>query len=756
VRDNEGHLLAQEMFTATTVGADPNPPQVLGYASSPQVPQIIPGNNASGVDTTTSILVKFNKPVQPGDVGAFFNPLLFTPPTGGVTLQVTAAAATFEILYFADPVSFSDMCNYILTPAYNLPGLARVSVNVNTTRIKSITNTLLLGQAVATPFDTGAGPGIINAPVAPEAIYVGIGGAEPGVSVIDLNGFGQGTGDITRTRFPLNPNIGGVGVSPALAQGTTNLDAGSGGVLQLVRDTNLQTRLLRDPIVGDIGDIMIGAPLDLVFNNENINVNTTRANQINPALGTQMPGNTISQPPHPNPPKLIFPPPNPNRSIFGEEPTVTSSTGPTGTTITASPPCAASPLNLLVAGNPFSNQSGQVGVYGTLFNMGIFVGPQPPPLSPPPPTPFCPFSSRQQVGHFLYILDSNNRQVLVVNSNRFTILDSIRLSDPVSMAMSPNMTRLAVSNFSSATVSFIDIDPTSPTFNTVVTETRVERGPTAIAWQPDGEDVLVVSTESNFMTVISALDFTVRRSVSGFLNAPIDIVVTERYQTTGNNSGVYYAYMLNANGTIAVYESGPDGVNGIGFNDGIGTIPNANFTRARTMAYDFSSSNSSILVGHVDQQGLGQVSRLTLTSSPNGQLPLNPSSGGFVQPPTYRTKEWTVLQRFGGLNATTPVRDLLSGNSVIDLATDDLRNQGGALGQTTLFNGTAANTPYFHSGKHALKVVGGGAIKASAPRLLFIALSDVGKVDVMEILTGRKVATISVPGVRVVSSYWRQ
>src|SRR5690606_4324460 len=117
--------------------------------------------------------------------------------------------------------------------------------------------------------------------------------------------------------------------------------------------------------------------------------------------------------------------------------------------------------------------------------------------------------------------------------------------------------------------------PTSPNFNTVVAETRIERGPTAIAWQPDGEDVLVVSTDANFLTIISALDFTVRRTVAGFLNAPLDVVVTERYQTSGNASGLYYAYILNGNGTVAVYESGPDGVNGIGFNDVIGTVANA-------------------------------------------------------------------------------------------------------------------------------------------------------------------------------------
>ncbi len=755
VVNSEGRLLEQEVCTATTVGADPNPPQVLGYTS---IPSISPGNSQTGIDPTTTVTVRFNKPVQPGDVGSFFDPQQLTPPSGGLVLSVTAAAATFQIIYHADPFNYGDFCNYVVTPAYNLPGESTVDVNVQNTAIRGLSGDLI-GQSVSTQFSTAQGPGIVNAPVCPEVMYVGIGGSTPGVSAIDLNGIGQGTGDLATTRFKqgIQPNIGTSGVDPALSEGRTTLDAGSSGALTLVQDSNLNTRLLREPLVGAVNDIHIGGPLDLVFNNENINVNATRANQMNPVMGAQMPGNTITQPPHPNPPKLRYPPPNPGRAIFGEEPTVNSSSGPPGNILTGGTGagCANSPLNQLVAGNPFSSTRGEFGLYGTTY-MGTFYGPQRPPLSPPPPPPFCPYSSRQQIGHFLYVLDRDNRQVLVVNSNRFTVLDTIRLTDPVSMAMAPNMTRLAVSNFSSGTVSFIDIDPTSATFHQVVAETRVERGPTGICWQPDGEDILVVSTDSNFMSIIRAQDFSVRRSVSGFLNAPIEVVATERYAQTGFQQGVYFAYILNSNGTVAVYESGPDGVNGFGFNDIVSTIPNATFPRGRSMVYDFLSSNGGVLIGHVDDSGLGQVSRLSLTASPVGQIPLNPNSGGFIQPPTFRQKEWNVVQRYGGLNSTTPVRDLLSGNSVADIATDEMINYGGGTGQVTQFNAGYQRTPYTHSGKHTLKVVGGATVFATVPKLLFVALSDRGNIDVLEVSTGRRVRTIEVPGVRVLSCYWRQ
>ena len=716
VRNSENDILEQEIGVATTVGPDTAPPQVLGYTTA--APQIAPGNGQTGIDPTGSILVRFNKPVQPGLVGAFFSPTLLTPPFGGLSLSCTSTSVNFPVTYYADPVSYGDLMNYIVQPSYSLPGQARVDVTVQTTTITSLPG-IAIGQAVTTFYRTGDGPGIVNAPVAPEAIYVGIGGAEPGVGVIDLNGFGQGTGSLQTTRWPLNPNIGVPGVVPTMAPGTSTLD--------------------------------------LVYNNENVNRNASRSNQINQLLGLAQAGNTITQPPVPNPPRLVFPPPNPNRAIFGEEPAVKSSFGPPGALVTAGPPgnCLGVGLNLLVTGNPFSSVQNELGVYGTQF-MGVFVGPQPPPASPPPPPPFCPFTSRQQIGHFLYVLDRDNRKVVVLNSNRFTVIDTIQLSDPVSMTMSPNLTRLAVCNFASSSISFIDINPLSQTFHQIVGETRLDAGPTAIAWQPDGEDILCVSADANLLSIVSGLDFSLRRTVGGFLNLPIDLVVTPRFITTGNTSGLYYAYILNANGTLAVYESGPDGVNGIGFNDIIGAVTNVSFPRARSMVYDNAANLGGVLIGHTDDAGLGQVSRLALTASPNGQLQLNPISGGFILPPTFRQKEWTVTQRIGGLSQTSPGQIQLSGNSIIDLCVDDLLNNGGLLGQGNAFAPSYTATPFQHSGKHLLKAVPGGALPVVTPRLLFVATSDTGKVDVIELQTSAKLATISVPGVRVVANYFRQ
>ncbi|MCC6781680.1 MAG: Ig-like domain-containing protein [Planctomycetes bacterium] len=758
VRDSEGDFLEQELCTATSVGDDTNPPQVLGYS---RLPQIVPGNGATGVDPTTSIRVAFNKPVQPADVGTYFNAANPTPQPGGLALNVTIGSRSFSVQYYADPVSFANFCEFDIRPAYNLPGSTNVEVAVTASSIHALFGPQL-GQNIATNFTTGEGPGIVNAPVAPDALYVGIGGSEPGVACIDLNGFGKGTNGLDpdpitgiprrsaqETNLPRNPNLGQPGVVPPLSVGTGTLDAGSDGPLSLVTDTRGNIRLLRAPIVGQVTDVHIGPPLDIVYNNSNINVNAGGQNQVNPVTQAGATGNTISVSPHPNPPPLVFPPPNLSRQIFGEEPTVTTSgQPPRPVVITTVPPCITSPVNLLV--------SGTIRDYPAHFAEGVYYGPQPAPAAPPPPPRNCPFTSRQQIGHFLYVLDRENRQVLVLNSNRFTVLQTIRLSDPVAMTMSPSLGVLAVANFSSSSVSFINIDPRSARFNTVTSEARVPDGPTKIAWQPDGESVIVISQGSNSLTVIGGADFKVKNTVTGSLNSPIDIAVTCRQVTTGNLSGVYYAYVLNETGSIAVYESGPSGVNGIGFDDMIGNADPV-FRRATRVKLDYFSAQTGVYVAHVDDAGVGVVSRMELTASPRGPLPTQQNNGGFILPPTFRQKVWTITQRFGGSDPTVPGNQRLTGNSPIDVSTDEIFNSGALPNQTTNFSGTLGQSFLGHSSKGALVITPNGtAALPFQPRYLFVALGDVAAVDVFDLATRARVRTLSIPGVKSLSGYWKQ
>jgi len=585
--------------------------------------------------------------------------------------------------------------------------------------------------------------GVVNAPVAPEAIYVGLGGPVPGVSVIDLNGFGQGTGQLGNSRFPLNPNVGAPGVTPPLAPGTSSLDAGSAGAMTLCRNSLGGTLLVAPPTIGGVTDIHLGQPLDLLYNNENINVNALGSNQVNPATLQPQAGNSIMVAPHPNPPRLIIPSPNPARGIDGEEPTVTSSSGPPGTVTTTSPPCLPSPLNLLVPGDPFSNLPGQIGLFGANFP-GVFNGPQPAPPSPPPPLAFCPYTSRQQIGHFLYALDADNDRVVVLNSNRFGVLATIPLPDPTSMAMSPNLRVLAVSNASNGTVSFIDVDPASPTFHQVRGAVEVGHQPGGLAWQPEGEDLLVCNAGDNSVSIISGSTFRLRWTVRFHINRPIDVAVTARQLQTGFQTGTYFAYVLNGDGTVAVIESGPESIGLDNTTAVLGPFPGA-----RAIQADPTALTSGAWVVHRDAFGAAQVSRVQMTSSPVGPRPVVVSDRL-----NNRGRTWSVTARYGGSNATTPVKDQFSGNDAVDIAFDDIHNLG-ALADvpSAVVPGLVYAT---HSGKGHLKQTPGTPSAAHTPLFMAVALADTGRVDLIELSTGRLLRSLQVGAVHSLSHYWRQ
>ena len=599
--------------------------------------------------------------------------------------------------------------------------------------------------AVVAPLAVAQAP-LVNAPVAPEVIYIGRTGAQAGVSVIDCNGFGQGTGDINATRFPLNPNIGVPGVLPPLAPGTSNVDAGSGGALTLVRDSLLNTNLL--PAATGVSDLAIGMPLDIVFNNLNINVNVLPTNQVNPATGQPCVGNTIAVAPHPNPPRLVFPSPNPLRGIDAEEPTMTSSVGPPGRVITTSPPCLPSPLNLLVQGNPFSSTPGVLGLFGANFS-GVFYGPQPAPLMPPPPPPFCPYTCRQQIGHFLFVADRPGNRVLIVDSNRFRVLLSVVIPDPTRLAMHPSLRLLAVTSAATGNVFVVHTDATSPTFGLVLGAIALAPGVAGCAWQPEGEDLLVCNPVAGDVSIISGTTFTVRERLARPVNTPLDVAVTMRHMQTGILSQTYFAFLLGTNGTLAVYESGPP----VPGSRGTVKPTPLRFRQARAIQPDLSDLATACWITHQDDVGIGQMSHVALTSASVGPVITVPPAGDAAVRPV---REFTVIQRIGGVQPppTTLVHDLFSGNVLADLAFDDIVNTGAFPDVPPALGGLP---PALHSGKGQVKVAPGGQlVPTHIPRMLFVACTDVGKVDVFELVTGRRMATLNVPGVAVLGSYWRQ
>ena len=245
VRGTNGRNLKRQALAATTVGTDVLRPEVATAPPPLNTPVISPGNGQTDVDPMTDIRVEFTEPIQPLSLG----PL----PSRQAPVQSSAMAITFgpqaspvSVPFTVLPVSVFDLSTYLLTPAFNFPGegpdqfqcgvFNAVTVTANSNQfvdLATVPNANLLGAT--TSFETGEGPGLVNAPVTPDTIYVGRAGALPGISVIDLNGFGQGTGNPTynqgvpiagNTNFPNNPNVRlqGASIRPPLQPGSCTID----------------------------------------------------------------------------------------------------------------------------------------------------------------------------------------------------------------------------------------------------------------------------------------------------------------------------------------------------------------------------------------------------------------------------------------------------------------------------------------------------------------------------------------------------
>lgn len=801
VTATNGNTLVSPGVASSTVGDDLVAPEVARSPAPLNIPRINPGNFLEDVDPETSISISFTEPIQPLTVGTLTDP----PGTSSaVAIQFLAGGTTVTVPFRLDAPSVYDMTTFNLVPAFTLPGAPPEGVSGTTVEdqnsITVIVNTDQTGDLVATPnmntlnaqtmFMTGEGPGIVNAPVAPDTIYLGRGGSSPTVSVIDLNGFGQGTGTPVfdencpikegNTNFPNNPNVSTQGalLVPPLQVGTSTLDGGSQGVFTLARDSNLSTRLLSSNLVQAVGDIMLGHALDGTFNNgpppfgcqaEGGNLCASNANKLvdfvvagnvlQPAglstgaqTATVVIGgeNLITWAPHPNPPPLAFPPTCLSPYIAGQEPTSVDALGADPTT------GAALVQNQLTPspGSPLGIPSQCIPPQGllTLEQNTFFMGPSLPSTNV---SSCSSYQYRQQIGHFMYVVDRVRSEVLVVNSNRFTLIDRISLPDPTSLAMGPNIDFLAVSNRSANSVSFIDIRPNSSTFHQVVKTTQVGAGPTGIAWDSANEDIIVCNTGDNTISVISAFGFVVRKTVGSQLNQPFEIAITPRQNSFGFSRGVYFGWILNRNGKVSIFESGPDGNNGRGFDTVIGIAP-FDFPNPRAIRHDMTYLNGGVWILHEDELGRGKVSNLIIESATQGIVPLN--SQFFQGSSMLRNLEFAVRN--------TIEAEQLTGIPV-DLAFDNQRNLGGL---TNIFNQFSAGTPVALNGRSYIKVPSPGAfVSTYTPQFMFLAVpvssEGPGAVDVISLDNFARfdtdpfqpgIQSIPTPGVTVLSDLYRQ
>ena len=797
VRSIAGPTLASRAVAAAVVGPDTQPPVFLASVLPGSVPAILPPSGSTNVDPETTVTVAFSEPVQPLSVGSL--PTGAAPaPIGAVALSFGPPAATTVVPYSALPTSLLDFTVWELTPAFAFPGSGPSGTcgpfnTVSVDSIPGVLEDLVLNkgpQAVSAFFVTGPGPGLVNVPVAPDAIYVSRTGALPGLSVIDLNGFGQSTGDPSfdftyqtfpagNTNFPNNPNLVQYGptLHPPLFPGACTFDGGSAGVFTLTRDSNLSDLVLRSPLVDSVGDMALGHSLDQLYNNgKDTNgclagggsfcaISGLRLVELafkSPtSVGPPQPGqppfasaaaapNPISFAPHPNPPPIIYPPLCQQPFIGVQEPTsVYSSEG-------------LSLANLLAPGDPFGDPANGIPPSGLLAvqQNAWFVGPDR--ASLPNPGACLKHQMRQQIGHLLYVVDRARGEVVALNSNRMQVIDRIPLADPTNLAMGPNLDLLAVTNRAAGTVDFIDVDPASAGFHHVVRTAEVGVSPSGIAWDPGNEDVLVCNTGEGTVSVISAFNLAERKRVGGgSLSLPIDVAITQRQSSFGTFRGVYFGWILDASGELWLFESGPSGVSGWGYDDVIGKAP-FNLHEPVRIVPDPTSLTGAAWVVHVDPlqpsgsptgETGGALTRVRIDSTAFGILPLTPGSS-----PMFRSMTLEVDVSIGP--------SVLTGVPV-DIAFDDQVNLGALPNVTSAFG---AGVPLKVNGKSAVKSGPAGIVPARSPSYVFVAvpssIEGPGVVDVLSVGNGFQrvdtdayspgVQSLPAPGVSGLMDYWRQ
>ncbi len=788
VLNTQGNALEDSALASTTVGLDTQRPRP--EVDSMGALLIEPANGALDVDPQTELLLAFSEPVQPWGVGKI-DGAGFASISGALDIAFGPPTARTEMPYTVEPLSPFDLSRYRVIPGYPFPGAPAPGVSTPFTLVDVICTSGftpdLAQNTVPTPassqFETGFGPGLINAPVIPEAILAfgpGSAGSDR-LSVIDLNGFGASTGNPVsspgfplegESRFPYDPNVlFNPSVRPPLQPGTTTIDGGSAGVFTLTLDSTLQPELVGSTKVDSIADVHSGHPLDGVFRNapppfgcqagggevcaldglKVIAIEFNGGNGMRPrtptAFGGLNPGygNIVSMSPHPNPPPLVFPPLCAAPLLLGQEPTSVSTTG----------------TNLLVPGNPFPDPATGAPPTGllTLEQNAFFVGP----THGEAQLSNCEtYMIRQQVGHFVYVADRAANEIVVLNSNRMSVVERIPVPDPTSMAMSPNLDFIAVTSELADTVTFIDINPSSAFFHDARQTVIVGDAPHGVAWSPSNEDILVCNEGDDSLTVIGANSLQVRLTVAVPASGPFEVSITPREVGFGFDRAVYLGYVLCRDGSVAVFESGPNGPNGWGFDDIIGVLPYS-FQSPKAIQSDRSRSADAVAIVHegpIDpltgasgMLGDGAITRVFIDQAQVGAVPLLPGEmPGFRQ--TVFGLETPISMSTGQLSGIPT-----------DIAFDEMANLGGLPGLANVFS---AGSPLPGNGKGLMKRDFPALRRATGPVALFAAVPGQGVVDVIDMGAPSTPVSLDVdpyragtqsiiaPGVSSLSSYWRQ
>jgi len=690
---------------------------------------------------------------------------------------------------------------------------------------------------VTVTFSVGPGHAVVNIPVSPEVVYW-LPNQGDGIGAIDLNGWGYTTNTpganagirerasiITKSAWDrlmvLYPNpegmnpfshasigllghpgfeydrylypvgTGGFAYGAGTTQGWLGLasDTGNSGTLfpginemssgfeTICRDSEGSAILTGAEFgeVGNIQDFAIGEFLDRVYYDRQ-NFFSNNAFHVSVFGGGSTQGrNTIADPPTPNPP--------PTRYWVGLP--------QLGVAINQDDP--TSPV-LFIEGDQVFLGDRQLNPPSTLN--GAFVGFQQLRVNPDDPnsgdvtifphksigpgtrsaTAIYTFSSRQQIGNFLYATDATNRELQVINSNTMRLISSLSLPDPTGIAMSPDMEFVFVTNFGDDTMSVVGADPTSANFHKELARVRTGVGPKALSVQPENEDIFVCDFLGNTISIINSASLTIRKQLTSLINGPFDVETTERQQQPGAphpfgwGSGIYFGYISNfAGNTVVVFESGPDGPQGIGIDNIRGALPTGDDKPAiiapRGLCFSPYADPAGLLAGgvfiaHQDDLGFGRVSHIQFTQQAIfGTLPIQVPPGFFI-PPGFTDRVFEVVGTWGDTDASR-----LAGHFPSDVALGDVNTASYQSKPSGAPNFGATSTPPspeqtgFINSKNHMRLAPQAMGPAHLPDRLYVCFEDT---DVIQVLEPTSAGTISktipghgVQGTKKLCTFWR-
>ncbi|MBU0755310.1 MAG: YncE family protein [Planctomycetes bacterium] len=671
----------------------------------------------------------------------------------------------------------------------------------------------LMSHGYTQSFTVISGGRYVNAPVSPHALYYSMGPS--GLGVVDLDGNGFTTNDPSFSKEALvtsqyyytrwgnagkgifnNYSYGAkaTGGQPYIGLGKETpipgVNEGSTGIDEIVKDSNGSGVLFPDTSPGNnkffnIADVEIGDFLDTVYYDKGNEWALTSFHSSAVNTGT-FNNNLISTPPTPNPPPLTLPiGMRPTDVILDDfdiieegafvilgkevftvdlvglgvfepvDPTtiVSAFTPHTGfvhlnpAEIAGSPTDEPFPPNrsTWISGTPDYMNLGPVADSSTI-GMGYFYG------------------SRQQIGNFLFVADKSNNAVRVVNSNTMDVITSLTgLNNPDSVAVTPDLKTLYVSNSGAQSVTVYNVNPRSEEFLDKIATLLVGNQPKGICCQPDGEDVLVCNFGSNTISIINPTTVSVRKTVSSLLNGPWDLVAGPRQNTIGFGTQVYHAYITNHKAdNVLIFESGPSGFGGVGYDDILDPVPKVGQSgeqfllmhEPRGICWDPSAGlqyplSGGCYVAH-SSGGFGVVSRIEFTAQQAnyGPIFLIPNSGAIGGTPGFGKRVFVITAQWGGPN------NPLSGQVATDVALLDYNRSawlndnwlGSFYNVTNIGDYPGPNPQLPINNKSPIRTLSAGSTSFSQtfnPDRLYVSFQNTPVIDVVNPTSSQIVKTIT-------------